>query len=143
MRGKGTLPAVRVTAKREVYQSVNEEESIFQKVGRSPRANTRNVLKTRVGRTLHAEGMYPYNVQRVQYLESGDLAQRLEFCNWLAGNRRCVFTACLLTYRNSVATVSVIPTTLMCGKMRISRHCGKFLSLTFQCQCVVWRQRRR
>ena len=61
-----------------------------------------------VWRTLHAEGMYPYNVQRVQYLESGDLAQRLEFCNWLNGNRRCVVTACLLAYRNSVATVSVI-----------------------------------
>jgi hypothetical protein len=73
-RNTGTFRAVRVTAKCEVYQSVNQEEIIFQMVERSPRASTRNVPQTRVWRTLHAEGMYPYNVQRVQYLESGDLA---------------------------------------------------------------------
>jgi hypothetical protein len=96
LRDTGTLPAVRVTAKLEVYQSVNEEKSILRMAERSPRASKRNVPKTRVWRTLHAEGMYPYNVG-VQYLESGDLAQRLEFCNWLTGNRRCVVTSCLQT----------------------------------------------
>ena len=38
-------------------------------------------------RTLHAEGMYPYHVQRVQHLGPGDFAERLEFCKWLNGIR--------------------------------------------------------
>jgi hypothetical protein len=33
--------------------------------------------------TLHAEGMYPYHVQRVQHLGPGDFAERMEFCKWL------------------------------------------------------------
>jgi len=45
------------------------------------------VPHTRVWRTLHAEGMYLYHVQRVQYLGSGDFAQRLEFCKLLNGSR--------------------------------------------------------
>jgi len=32
--------------------------------------------------------MYPYHVQRVQNLEPGDFAQRLEFCKWLNGSRQ-------------------------------------------------------
>ena len=39
-------------------------------------------------RTLHAEGMYPYHVQRVQYLGPGNFAERLEFCKWLNGSRQ-------------------------------------------------------
>ena len=45
------------------------------------------VPHTRVWRTLHAEGMYLYHVQQVQYLGSGDFAQRLEFCKLLNGSR--------------------------------------------------------
>jgi len=37
--------------------------------------------------TLHAEGMYPYHVQRVQHLGPGDFAERLEFCKWFTGSR--------------------------------------------------------
>ena len=43
---------------------------------------------TRVWRTLHAERMYPYHVQRVQHLGPGDFAQRLEICKWLNGSRQ-------------------------------------------------------
>ena len=32
--------------------------------------------------------MYPYHVQRVQHLGTGDFAERLEFCNWLNGSRK-------------------------------------------------------
>ena len=39
-------------------------------------------------RTLHAEGMYPYHVQRVQHLRPGDFAERLEFCKWLNGSHK-------------------------------------------------------
>jgi hypothetical protein len=38
-------------------------------------------------RKLHAEGMYPYHVG-VQHLGPGDVARRLEFCNWPSGRRR-------------------------------------------------------
>ena len=46
-----------------------------QRIARCPR-----VPHTRVWRTLHAEGMHPYHVQRVQLLGPGDFAQRLKFC---------------------------------------------------------------
>ena len=39
-------------------------------------------------RTLHAEGMYPYHMQRVLHLGPGDIAQGLEFCKWLNGSRQ-------------------------------------------------------
>ena len=45
------------------------------------------VPHTTVWRTLHAEGMYPYHVQRVQHLGPGDFVERLEFCKWLNGSR--------------------------------------------------------
>ena len=54
-------------------------------VHRSPRTSTRRIARrlrlphTRAWRTLHAEGMYPYHVQRVQHLRPGDFAERLKF----------------------------------------------------------------
>ena len=49
---------------------------------------TLRVPHTRVWRTLHAEGMYPYHMQWVQHLRPGDFAERLEFCNSLNGSRQ-------------------------------------------------------
>jgi len=92
LRDTGTLPGVRIAAERNVNEGVNEEEGIVQMVQNSPRATTRRtgrrlfVPHTRVWRTLHAEGMYPYHVQRVQHLGPGDFAERLEFCKWLSGS---------------------------------------------------------
>ena len=60
----------------------------------SPRACTQRIATRlrvphmRVWRTLHAEGMYPYHVRRVQHLRSGDFTERLEFCRWLNGIRQ-------------------------------------------------------
>ena len=71
----------------------------------------------RVWRTLHAEGMYPYYMQRVQHLRPGNFAERLEFCSMAVAS--CIVTSCLLMKRNSITTVSIIHTTLMCGQMRI------------------------
>jgi len=45
------------------------------------------VFPKRVWKTLHAEGMYPYHVQRVQHHGPGDFADRLEFCKWFNGSR--------------------------------------------------------
>ena len=87
MRDTGTFPSIRIAAERNVV------EGIVQMVQSSPRAIMRRiarclcVLHTRVWRTLHAEGIYPYHVQRVQHLGPGDFAERLEFCKWLNGSR--------------------------------------------------------
>ena len=36
-----------------------------------------------VWRTLPDEDLYPYHDQRVQHLEPGDHAQRMDFCHWI------------------------------------------------------------
>jgi len=88
-----TLPGVRIAAERDVNEDIDKEEGIVQMVHSSPRASTQRIVRrlcdphTRVWRTLHAEGMYPYHVQRVQHLVPGDFAERLEFCKWLNGSR--------------------------------------------------------
>jgi len=91
LRDTGTLPGVRTAAECDDNKGVNEEEGIAQMVQSSPRASTRRIARhrvphTRVWRTLHAEGMYPYHMQRVQHLGPGDFAARLEFCKWLSGS---------------------------------------------------------
>jgi len=119
LRDTGTLPGVRIAAERDVNEGVDEEEGIVQTVQSSPRASTRRIARrlrvphTRVWRTLHAEGMYPYHMQQLQHLGPGD------FASGSMAVASCIVTSCLLTNRNSIATVSIIHTTLMCGQMRI------------------------
>jgi len=80
LRDAGTLPGVRIAAGRDVNEGIDEEEGIVQMVQSSPRASTRRIARRlriphmRVWRTLHAERMYPYHVQRVQHLGPGDFA---------------------------------------------------------------------
>jgi len=119
LRDTSTLPGVCIAAERDVNEGVDEEEGIVQMVQSSPRASTRrivrclHVLHTLVWRTLHAVGMYPYHMQRVQHLRPGD------FAGGSMAVASCMVTGCLLTNPNSIATVSIIHTTLMCGQMRI------------------------
>jgi len=93
LRGTGTLPGVRIAAERDVNGGV-DEEGIVQMVQSSPRVSTRRIARrlrvphTRVWRSLHEEGMYPYHVQRVKHLGPGDFAKRLGFCKWLNGSRQ-------------------------------------------------------
>jgi len=93
LRDTGTLPYVCIAAKHDVNEGIDEEDGIVQKVQSSPCASTRRIARrlrvphTKVWRTLHAEGMYLYHVQRVQHLGPGDFAERLEFCKWLNGSR--------------------------------------------------------
>jgi len=118
LRDTGTRPGFRIAAECDVNEGVNEEEGIVQMVRSSPRASTRRIGRLRVPhkrvwRTLHADGMYPYHVQRVQHLGPGNFASgSMAFAS-------CIVTACLLTNRNSIATVSIIHTILMCGQMTI------------------------
>jgi len=94
LRDTGTLPSVRITAERVVNEGVDEEKGIVQMVQSSPCASMQRIARRlhvphmRVWRTLHADGMYPYHVQRVQHLGPGSFAQRLEFCKWLNGSRQ-------------------------------------------------------
>jgi len=71
LRDTGTLPGVRIAAEHDINEGVDEEEGIIQMVQSSKRASMRRIARrlrvphTRVWRTRHAEGMYPYHVQRV------------------------------------------------------------------------------
>ena len=88
------VPGIRIAAERDVNEGVDEEEGTVQMVQSSPCASMQRIVirlcvpHTRVWRTLHAEGMYPYHVLRVQHLGPGKFVQRLEFCKWLNGNRQ-------------------------------------------------------
>ena len=89
LRDTGSLPSVSLQSEREVVRTINTRENILQIVQRSPRLSTR-VMASRIGvsrkqvwRTLHKEDLYPYHGQRVQHLELGDHAQRMDLCHWI------------------------------------------------------------
>jgi len=87
VRDTGTLPGVRIAAERDVNEGVDEDEGIVQMVQGIPRASKRRIARrlrvphTRVWRTLHAEGMYSYHVQRVQHLGPGILLRGWNFAS--------------------------------------------------------------
>ena len=74
---------------------MEEQENILDMVQRSPTTGTRRlsarigVLRTRVRRALHEDGLYPFHPQPVQNLHAGNSAMRLEFCHWLHTNVNC------------------------------------------------------
>jgi len=78
-----------VQSEREVVRTINIRENILQMVQRSPCLSTHRmasrigVSRMQVWRTLHEEDLYPYHDQRVQHLEPGDHAQRMDFCHWI------------------------------------------------------------
>jgi len=44
------------------------------------------VSRMQVWRTLHEEDLYPYHDQRVQYLEPGVHAERMDLCRWITAH---------------------------------------------------------
>ena len=106
LRDTGRLPGVHIAAEHGVNEGVHEE-GIVRMVHRSPRASTRRIARrlrvphTRVWRILHAEGMSPYHVQRVQHLRPGDFAERLNFCKWLNGRWQSPVASLHHVYRRS------------------------------------------
>jgi len=58
-------------------------------VQRSSRLSTRRVAsrigvsRMQVWRTLREDDLYPYHDQKLQHLEPGDHAQRMDFCHWV------------------------------------------------------------
>src|SRR5215510_799002 len=89
LRDTGSLPSVSMQSEREVVRTINTRENILQMVQRSPLLSTRRmasrigVSRIQVWRTLHEEDLYPYHDQRVQHLEPGDHAQRMDLCQWI------------------------------------------------------------
>jgi len=87
LRDTNSLPSVSLQSEREVVQTINTRENILQMFQRSPRLPTRRmasrigVSRMQVWRTLHEEDLYPYHEQRVQHLEPGDHAQRMDLCH--------------------------------------------------------------
>ena len=89
----GTLSSVHVSSERKLIQTVEEQDEIVSMVQRSPTTGTCRIAshlcvpQSRVWRTLHYDGLYPFHHQPVQYLHPGDDAHRLELCHWLSHNR--------------------------------------------------------
>ena len=87
LRDTGSLPTVSLQSEREVVRTINTRDNILQMVQRSPSLFTRKmasrifVSRMQVWRTLHEEDLYPYHDQRVQHLEPGDHAQRMDLCH--------------------------------------------------------------
>ena len=92
LRDTGCLPSVAVRSETEVVRTINTRENILEMVQRSPRLSTRRmasrigVSRMQVWRTLHEEDLYPYHDQRVQHLEPGDHAQRMDLCRWITAH---------------------------------------------------------
>ena len=59
--------------------------SVFTRIHQTLR-DTIGVSRMQVCRTLHEEDLYPYHDQRVQHLEPGDHAQRMDLCHWMKAN---------------------------------------------------------
>jgi len=84
LRDYGCLPSVAVGSERENVRPINTRENILEMVQRSPRLSTRRVdsrigvSRTQVWLTLREDDLYPYHDQRVQHLEPGDHAQRMD-----------------------------------------------------------------
>jgi len=83
------LPSVSVQSEREAVPDINIWENILEMVQRSPKFSTHriasciSVLHMQVWQSLHEEDLHPYNDQRVQPPEPGDLTQCMDLCSWL------------------------------------------------------------
>ena len=92
MREIGCLPNFAVHSEREVVPLINTRENILEMFQRSPRLSTRRIT-SRIGMscmqvwwTLHEENLRPYHDHRVQHLEPGDPAQRMDLCHWITAH---------------------------------------------------------
>jgi hypothetical protein len=96
LREKGSFPCVNRHAERQVQRNVEDDDHIIDMVQRSPRTSTRRISahlripRMRVWRTLFADGLYPYHIQRVQHLEPADMCSRLDLCRWINSNPRVI-----------------------------------------------------
>jgi len=122
LRDAGTLPGVCIATERDVNEGVDDKEGIVQMVKSSPSASRR-----RIARRLRVTHKSVDNTAGRGHVSvppaASATSQTWRFCwgsNFASGTTvvpSCIVTSCLLTNRNSIATVSIIHTILMCGQM--------------------------
>jgi len=89
MRETDCLPSVAVQSEREVVPLINTQENILEIAQRIPRLSTGriasriSVSRMQVWRTLHEEDLQAYHNHRVQHLQPGDPAQRMDLRQWI------------------------------------------------------------
>jgi len=92
MHETGCLPSVAVRPEREVVPLFNTQENILEMVQRSPRLSTRRIASCisvshmQVWRTLYEEDLHPCHDHRVQHLEPGVPAERMDLCHWITAH---------------------------------------------------------
>jgi len=92
MRETGCLSSVAVQSEREVVPLINTRENILEMVQVSSLPFTRRtasrigVSRMQVWRTLDEEDLHLYHDHRVQHLEPGDPAQRMDLCKWITAH---------------------------------------------------------
>jgi len=94
LRDTGSLPSVSLLSERRWYERLTHERTFFswfKGVHVSPPVEWPRigVSRMQVWRTLHEEVLYRYHDQRVQHLEPGDHAQRMDLCNWVRAHPDC------------------------------------------------------
>ena len=137
LRDTSTLPGVRTAAERDV------NEGIVQMVQSGPRASTRRIARRLcvpsresgehcIQRACIHTTCSEFNISDLVILLRGWI-----FASGSMAVASCIVTSCLLTRHNSIVTVSIIHTTLMCGQMRITTPPWKATFNYILCQCVV------
>ena len=144
LRECGTFPSDHVSCERARKRNMEEQENVLDVVQRSPTISTRrlsariDVSRTRVWRTLHEDGLYPFHPQPVQNLQPGDSAMRLEICHWLRANRQLL--PLILFTDEATFTHNGINNTRNSHRWSHKNPHGT-VEIIFQCrfyQCVVW-----
>jgi len=80
----GCLPNIAMQSEREVVPLINTQDTILGMVQRSPCLSTHRIASCigvshmQVWRTLREKDLHPYHDHRVQHLEPGDPAQRMD-----------------------------------------------------------------
>ena len=82
-------------------------------------------LTMRVWWTLHTEGMYPYHIQCIQYLEPVDMCRQLELCPCINSNPHVIRNIFFMTRRILPAIESTIRETVIYGIVIIHRELSK------------------
>ena len=118
-----------IRKERWYIRTINTREDILDMVQRSPRLSTRR-MASRVGlsrmnvwRMLHEENLYPYHDKRVQNLEAGDHAQRMDLCQWIKAHPELLNVILFTDEASFTGTAQIIYKMFIRGPMVIHmRH---------------------
>ena len=125
LRECSTLPSAHISSEQARKQNMEEQENILYMVQRSPTTSTRRLSarigfsRTRVWRTSHEDGLYPFHPKPVQNLHPEDSAMRLEFCHWLHINRQLLPLILFTDEATFTLTESTIHVTRIDGLTKI------------------------